>query len=172
MNEADAFREWFEYNREARHRYLEAFSSLPREELARDRGASFPTILGIQAHSLRAIHFWLMRSTPGGVPPLRTQLDDPPTLPQLTELEHEVDERVEELLRTLTPEEVDRVYVVPKGRVFESDTPLSVRATRNHLIEEELQHRGELNALLWQIDIDPPIFDWIDWEKLRRPTSP
>ncbi len=24
-------------------------------------------------------------------------------------------------------------------------------------------HRGELNALLWQIDIDPPITEWVDW---------
>ena len=24
-----------------------------------------------------------------------------------------------------------------------------------HMVEEELQHRGEINALLWQMDIDP-----------------
>jgi uncharacterized damage-inducible protein DinB len=31
------------------------------------------------------------------------------------------------------------------------------------LVGEELQHRGELNALLWQIDIDPPITEWVDF---------
>jgi len=33
-----------------------------------------------------------------------------------------------------------------------------------HMVEEELQHRGELNALLWQIDVDAPVFDWLDWK--------
>jgi hypothetical protein len=33
-----------------------------------------------------------------------------------------------------------------------------------HLVEQELQYRGELNALFWQIDIDPPITDWLDWK--------
>jgi len=32
-----------------------------------------------------------------------------------------------------------------------------------HLVEEELQHRGELNALLWQIDVEAPVMSWIDW---------
>ena len=32
-----------------------------------------------------------------------------------------------------------------------------------HLVEEELQHRGELNALLWQIDVEAPVSRWIDW---------
>jgi uncharacterized damage-inducible protein DinB len=33
-----------------------------------------------------------------------------------------------------------------------------------HLIEEELRHRSELNALFWQLDLDPPITDWLDWK--------
>ena len=32
-----------------------------------------------------------------------------------------------------------------------------------HLVEEELQHRGKLNALSWQLDIDPPIATVEDW---------
>jgi len=30
-------------------------------------------------------------------------------------------------------------------------------------VGEELQHRGELNALLWQINIGPPITEWVDF---------
>ena len=37
-----------------------------------------------------------------------------------------------------------------------------------HMIEEELQHRGELNALLWQIDAAPPDIGFDDWNKGRR----
>ncbi|MDH2900538.1 MAG: hypothetical protein PXY39_06160, partial [archaeon] len=41
----------------------------------------------------------------------------------------------------------------------------SVREMLYHLIEEELQHRGELNALLWQDDIAPPVTSWFEWKK-------
>jgi len=36
-----------------------------------------------------------------------------------------------------------------------------------HLVEEELQHRGELNALLWQIDVEAPVSSWIDWNHAK-----
>ena len=39
------------------------------------------------------------------------------------------------------------------------------RGTLRHMVEEELQHRGELNALLWQDDIEPPVTDWFEWKK-------
>jgi uncharacterized damage-inducible protein DinB len=32
-----------------------------------------------------------------------------------------------------------------------------------HLAEEELQHRGEANALLWQEDVKPPVTSWWWW---------
>jgi uncharacterized damage-inducible protein DinB len=33
-----------------------------------------------------------------------------------------------------------------------------------HMLEEELQHRGEPNALFWQMDIDPPADAWFGSE--------
>jgi uncharacterized damage-inducible protein DinB len=29
-----------------------------------------------------------------------------------------------------------------------------------HVVEEEIHHRGELIALLWQIGIEPPLMGW------------
>jgi uncharacterized damage-inducible protein DinB len=29
-----------------------------------------------------------------------------------------------------------------------------------HVFEEEVHHRGELIALLWQMDIEPPLMGW------------
>jgi uncharacterized damage-inducible protein DinB len=31
-----------------------------------------------------------------------------------------------------------------------------------------LQHRGEINALLWQMDLDPPVADYKDWLNARQ----
>ncbi len=41
-----------------------------------------------------------------------------------------------------------------------------------HEVEEELQHRGELNALLWQIDVHPPIATVEDWKASKVPRAP
>jgi uncharacterized damage-inducible protein DinB len=29
-----------------------------------------------------------------------------------------------------------------------------------HVFEEEVHHRGELIALLWQMDVEPPLMGW------------
>jgi hypothetical protein len=36
------------------------------------------------------------------------------------------------------------------------------------MVEEELQHRGELDALLWQMNIDPPVGSYRDWEEAKK----
>jgi hypothetical protein len=38
-----------------------------------------------------------------------------------------------------------------------------VREALWHLVEEELQRRGEINALHWQLDVTPPIVSWVKW---------
>ncbi len=35
------------------------------------------------------------------------------------------------------------------------------------MVEEELQHRREMNALLWQMDVDPPIARYEEWVEAR-----
>jgi uncharacterized damage-inducible protein DinB len=37
--------------------------------------------------------------------------------------------------------------------------PFQLRDLLRHMVEEELQHRGELNALFWQMDVRPPLSD-------------
>ncbi len=41
-----------------------------------------------------------------------------------------------------------------------------------HLVEEDLQHRGELRALLWQMDIEAPTLGWEDCGSRFRPAQP
>jgi uncharacterized damage-inducible protein DinB len=69
----------------------------------------------------------------------------------------------------LTENDLDRTYLVRKGKGFGRNLNLPVRDMLWHLLEEELQHRGELNALLWQMDVDPPILDWLTWKFGSRP---
>jgi uncharacterized damage-inducible protein DinB len=73
-----------------------------------------------------------------------------------------VEKEVDQFFSRLTEEDLDRTYLVRKlPPWWDEDFTDPVRETLYHLVEYELQHRGELNALLWQIDVEPPILDWL-----------
>jgi uncharacterized damage-inducible protein DinB len=96
-----------------------------------------------------------------------------PSLEEVVRFLDEVEALVRRFLDGLVETDLDRSFVVPKQLPwFEHEFTLSIREMLWHLVEEELQHRGELNALLWQIDVDPPIFDWIDWGRVRGRDRP
>jgi uncharacterized damage-inducible protein DinB len=172
MSEVDAFREWAEYNIHAREGYIALFEKLPKEELTKDRGASHPTLLQIQRHILGGQWWWLKNASlpPGPAEPADTS--DPPTFEEVKRLEREVDAAVREYFRHLSEKDLDRKYPAPKPAGYSKDIEITVRDTLRHMLEEEIQHRGELNALLWQMDVEPPVLDWIDWKYILRPQSP
>ena len=172
--ELDLIRQWFAYNARARQGYLETFSKLSPEELARDRGASYPTLVNILEHTLGAYYFWFSRMSKGndGLPRFgphpgyaRESFDTGARRFETNDLQAQVDL----FLGGLVEGDLQRTFPVPKEVAsHHSDPTVSVRDVLWHLVEEELQHRGELNALLWQMDVDAPIFDWIDWVELHK----
>jgi uncharacterized damage-inducible protein DinB len=67
-----------------------------------------------------------------------------------------------DFVQKLGPQDLGRWIERPRdGEPF----TFNVKNMLWHLVEEELQHRGELNALLWQMDVDPPITGWGSWKK-------
>ncbi|MCI4342125.1 MAG: DinB family protein [Thermoplasmata archaeon] len=171
MFEVAAFRDWAEYNIRAREGYLAVLEKLSKEELARDRGASYPSLLQIQSHILGAQWWWLKNASlpPGPAEP--TDFPDPPSLEDIQRFEGEVDAAVRVYFLHLSEEDLDRKYPAPTPAGYSQDIEITVRDTLLHLLEEEIQHRGELNALLWQLDVEPPVLDWIDWKYILRPQS-
>ena len=174
MSEVAWLRKWYAYNAVARRGYLETFSRLPPEELSRDRGASFPTLIDIFAHSLGGTSYWIVRmSTLYGEP--FEPFDGPETmsLDDLRRFDRVTEELVARLFSRLSEEDLDRSFLVPKAPGYwDAEFMASVRSTLLHVIEHELQHRGELNALLWQINVEPPILDWDKFEEMQtRPST-
>jgi uncharacterized damage-inducible protein DinB len=162
--ELAALRQWFRYMAAARSVYLESFDKLSEETLRKDRGASFPTVLDIFAHALRAHRSWVAFAYVDA--PETDAKSTGWTLPETRELANEVAATLETFLSTLTPADLDRTFTfhfVPGDE--RTRATYTTRQMLWHLVEEEVQHRGEINALLWQDDIDPPIYDWIDWTK-------
>jgi uncharacterized damage-inducible protein DinB len=161
-SELVALRRFFRYIENARTIYLEAFSRLPPDALQEDRGASFPTILDIFAHALRAYQGWIVYAYKDTTEPEDERVVW--TLPQVTELSAEVARIVDQFLQSLTPADLDREFTFHWTPGDESTrTSLKTRDMLWHLVEEELQHRGEINALLWQRDLPVPVLGWETW---------
>ncbi len=92
-----------------------------------------------------------------------------PSLDEIARFERAFRVQADLFLAALVERDLQRTIPVPKkGASRHSGSTVSVRDVLWHLVEEELQHRGELNALLWQIDVDAPILDWIGWVALNE----
>lgn len=161
--ELAAIREWYNYNTYVRKKYLELLQTLPASELSKDRGASFPSLLDICSHIFFAYRLWFDERYWGK--PLDKADRFGRTCNSIEELESEearMDPYILSFIEQLTPEDLSRWIESPnEGKVLR----FNVRSMLWHLVEEELQHRGELNALLWQMNIDPPITGWGTWKR-------
>jgi uncharacterized damage-inducible protein DinB len=162
-SEAESLKMWFAYNSRARKDYIAILSKLSPEELTRERGASFPSLLDIFKHTLDGLSSWIERmSVLHGTMNSSFRCPEQPSLSDIRRYDEETQKQVDQFLSNLTEEDLDRTYLVPKEPPWwDEDFVAPVRETLYHLVEHDLQHRGELNALLWQIDVEPPILDWL-----------
>jgi uncharacterized damage-inducible protein DinB len=167
-SEVEIIRNWFAYLMDSRRGYIEALAKLPEKERTRDRGASFPTVLDVFAHSQSALYFWMKDAAKFEFPAQEGDSDGPPTIEGIRKDEEYLRTQIQRVMRELTEADLSRTISRVKGRGSDHDCEVPVRDAYWHLVEEELQHRGELNALFWQLDIDPPVFDWVDWAHSAR----
>lgn len=151
-------RQLLEYNREARHRYFNALSRLPWEELTKNREASWHSLRNIFIHTLNATDYWLDVLE-------RTKKYDRRPFDQYTSIEdihqhmQEVEERLHRYLDGISPSKLKEKFSV------KNDEGKTVEPTAEdiliHVFEEEVHHRGELIALLWQMGVEPPLMGWM-----------
>jgi uncharacterized damage-inducible protein DinB len=174
-SEVEMFRTWFAYLADTRRGYIETLAKLPTAELTRDRGASYPTLLDIFAHSQGALYFWMKDCATFAFPPQDGDSDAPPSIEVVRKDEKYVQTQVQRVMSDLSPANLSRTILRKKSAWETHDCHIPVREALWHLVEEELQHRGELNALLWEIDVDPPVVSWITWDhtagRIKDPSS-
>ena len=161
--ELELIRDWFAYIAYARRGYLDTLEKLPAGELTRDRGASFASILDIFAHSQGALYFWMQDCATFPFPPQEGEAVAARSIAELRKDEEYIQTQIQRVMVELSEARLSHTIARKKGVGSDHDCQVPVRDALWHLVEEELQHRGEINALLWQIDIDAPITDWVDW---------
>ncbi len=143
------------YNHAVRRLYLESMAKLPWAEVVKPRGASFDSMRDVFLHLTLVEDRWINYVIPDRfslwVDPV---FDDFKDIHSLKSYALSVEEKTQNYLQRLTPEELNRQIVVPWG---EKPYPrLSVEAVLTHMIMEDMIHYGELSALLWQMGEEAP----------------
>ncbi|MGA7861286.1 MAG: DinB family protein [Thermoplasmata archaeon] len=151
-SELDTIRALYKYNSQVRKKYLAVIWRLPTKERYRSRGASFPSVVDIFLHVLDAYRFWFRaiyaKDRDWNEYPIGQKLSRAEAVAE----ERQTDRFVLGVLAKLRPSDLSRTFSI-RG----SPRRISLRVLLLHMAEEELQHRGEMNALLWQKDVEPPI---------------
>lgn len=141
---------------------------MPWEDVVKDRGASYPSIRDIFLHTLDAYRYWFEYATKGSK--VKEYADDDTakirTVADLRKREREVDTVVMNVVHSLREEDLQKVFEIDQSTDEDGNGGIISRSMEMiliHMIEEELQHRGELNCLFWQQGIDPPITSYGEW---------
>lgn len=150
-------RKLLEYNEEVRHRYFDILARLPWEELTRNREASFHSLRNIFIHTVGAVDYWLdfllnekLRS--------QGKLDEYTSIEDVRGYMERVEARMGRYLGLLTPDKLMVEYSTTNDRG--ENVEVTAEDVLIHVFEEEVHHRGELIALLWQMGVEPPLMGW------------
>ena len=150
-------KEFLQYNEAVRHRYFDALAKLPWDEFVKDRGASFHSLRNIFIHTLGATDYWLdflqkeQRHR-------HRKPDEYSSIDEVREYMEFVEERMQRYLASLAPDGLSTKYRVTNDA--EESIEITAEDVLIHVFEEEVHHRGELIALLWQMDVEPPLMGW------------
>ena len=146
-----------EYNAEVRRRYFATLAKLSWQDFVKNREASWHSIRNIFIHTLGAVDHWLdfLQNEKLRV---RRDFDDYKSIEDVQEYMDHVEGRMGNYLNSLTSKQLARKYAVTNdaGEKIE----ITAEDVLIHVFEEEVHHRGELIALLWQMDIEPPLMGW------------
>src|SRR5579863_10044427 len=100
-NELEIIKDWFAYNAHVRRGYLDSFAKLSKEELFRDRGASYPTIVDIFEHVLGAYLYWIKGASRSNstLPQVKLPPEGDPSVPTTLELVSQEEEQVQTMIK-------------------------------------------------------------------------
>jgi uncharacterized damage-inducible protein DinB len=146
----------YAYNRWANARAFESASALTAEELRREVGGSFATVLGTFTHLVGAEWVWLERWHGRSPRALPTGFS---TLEELRVSLSEVEAGQVEVLAALTPERLaERItYVNFAGQTW----TYALADMLVHLVNHGTYHRGQIATLLRQLGGKPLSTDYL-----------
>ena len=143
-----------EYSQFLRHKYLETISKLPWEDIVKDRGASFPSLRDIYLHTVFVVDAYFNYVLQGNPNYPGIDYNEYDNIEKITKYLEQVESKANSYLSKVTPAELARK--IERKKKDGSAFYLSVEDLLLDFFQEETHHRGELMALLWQMDVEPP----------------
>jgi uncharacterized damage-inducible protein DinB len=143
-----------EYSQFLRHKYLETISKLPWEEVIKDRGASFPSLRDIFLHIIFVVDAFINYILQGNPNYPSVNYNKYDSIEKITKYLEQVESKANAYLSKVTPEELAKK--IERKQKDGSTILIPVEDLLLDLFQEETHHRGELIALLWQMDVAPP----------------
>jgi uncharacterized damage-inducible protein DinB len=161
--------ELYNYSSQVRRRFAEKLSELSWEEVTKNREASFYSMRNILIHMIDNedwIVNWVIFDKSQDYK-REKKSDDYTSMKEVIDHLADVEAKTKEYLRSAAGRsgEFERRinFVLSSGKSFD----LSVEEALFQSFTEQLYHIGELIALLWQEDIEPPKMQWF-WNNPRQ----
>ena len=149
--------ELLKYNRQVRSKYFETLATLSWDEFTKNREASFHSIRNIFIHTLNAVEYWLSFLQKKDFH-AHKKFDEYKSFGEVKTFMEQVERKTYDYLNSLSVAKLRETYTAND----DSGKPIQVTTEDIliHLFEEEVHHRGELIALLWQMGVEPPPMSW------------
>lgn len=161
MVTVEDFREIYGYNWQVLRDFCDGLSKLPEEALLKDRGATYHSMKNVFFHILTVHDGWLNVTAQGAsADPRIHELGDFDAVRTMAELRSYMEKVVAKeraFLDGLSDRDLERP-VQPEWKA----RPHPLRDALLQVTLEQAHHTGELIALFWQQDIEPPEMTWID----------
>jgi len=161
--------ELYEYSSRVRRSFAEKLVELPPEAVSKNREASFYTMKDIMLHMIDNedwIVNWVIPDKSQAY--VRRKWEEYADMAAVLQHLNEVEKATRTYLDTLGRDDFDRQieFVLSSGRTFN----LSVEECLFQSFTEQLYHLGELIALLWQDNVEPPKMQWF-WNNPRQAST-
>jgi len=166
MTTAADFRSVYEYNWWVLREYAAALAKLPQDELVKNREATYESMKNIFHHILSVHDGWLNVTAQGASadPAMRERdFDEIDSMEPLRGYLDKIITKEKSFLASLKDEDLDR-GVQPEWK----ERPHPLRDALMQVTLEQAHHLGELIALFWQMDIEPPEMTWVDVRLLMK----
>ena len=166
MVELFTIQELYSYDSTVRRSFAQKLAELPFEVIDKNREASFYSMKNILLHMIDNedwIVGWVIRGKSQGY--VRRKWSEYTSMQMVLQHLDEVEQRTRDFLKAGNDAELGRRVdlVIPAGKSFN----LSVEECLFQSFTEQLYHLGELIALLWQDNVEPPKMQWF-WNNPRE----
>jgi uncharacterized damage-inducible protein DinB len=151
--------ELYAYTSRVRRKFADKLAQLPLETVTKNREASFYSMKNIILHMIDN-EDWMVNWVITGKPEtyVRRKWEEYGDMQAVIKHLDEVEVKTRTYLNGLSQHELGRrvEFVIRSGQKFD----LSVEDCLFQSFTEQLYHMGELIALLWQENIEPPRMEW------------